>query len=61
MIKARFEQLEGNEICVVDVSRAPIPAYMRGDQGSEFYVRTGNTSRLLDSAETVRYIAMHWD
>jgi predicted HTH transcriptional regulator len=61
MIKTRFERLDGHQICVLDVDRAPIPAYLRGEQGAEFFVRTGNTSRLLDSAETVRYIAMHWD
>lgn len=59
--KIRFENLEGKQICVIDVDQAPIPAYLQGDKGSEFFIRSGATSRLLDAEETVEYINMKWD
>jgi hypothetical protein len=59
-IKIRFETLNGSQVCVVDVDQSLIPAYLRGDKGSEFYNRFGPTSRMLDSEETVSYINMHW-
>lgn len=61
-VKSRLETVEGKIVCVVNVDKAPIPAFMTGLQGSrEFYVRAGNTSRALDPEETVRYIEMNWE
>jgi len=59
-IKVRLEQTDGQAVCVVDVDRAPEPAFMEGPRGKEFYVRLGNTTRALDPEETVRYIQMNW-
>lgn len=59
-IKVRFEKLDGDQVCVVDVDPAPIPAFMRGDKGSEFYTRFGPTSRLLDAEDAHSYINMNW-
>jgi hypothetical protein len=60
-IRYRFEALNSHDVCVVDVDSGPIPAYLRGDKGSEFYTRFGPTSRMLDTEETVSYINMNWD
>ena len=60
-IQVRFETLNGDKICVVDVDPAPIPAFLRGGKGKEFYNRFGPTSRMLDPEETVNYINMHWN
>ena len=60
-IKLRFEQLTGQKICVVDVTTAREPAYIKGERGSEFYIRFGPTSRMLDTEESVNYISMHWE
>ena len=60
-ISFKFEGLNGNEICVVDVERGPIPAFVRGDRGSEFFTRIGPTSKMLDPEETVSYIDINWD
>lgn len=59
-IKTRFEALNGKEVCVVDVTHSSAPVYLSGDKGSEFYVRTGPTSHLLDAEETVNYISNRW-
>jgi hypothetical protein len=60
-IKIRFEPLDDQLVCVVDVDPAPIPAFLRGDAGSEFYNRFGPTSRMLDAEDTHTYINMHWN
>lgn len=59
-IKMRFEELNGKEVFVVDLSQAPEPAYLKVDNGKEFYMRLGPTSRLLDVQETVNYIGSKW-
>ncbi len=62
---ARFVTLhtdgvDGKQVCVVDVDKAPGPAFVNGTRGREFYVRLGNTTRALDPEETVRYIDTSW-
>ena len=32
-----------------------------GPGGSQFYIRVGNTTRLLDPAETLGYVQMNWE
>jgi len=60
LVRTRFEEVKGHPICVVDVNPASGPAYLSGSRGKEFFVRVGNTSRALDTEETVSYINMHW-
>ena len=60
-IKVRFEEIEGRTVCVVDVDKAPEPAFMEAPRGKEFYVRLGNTTRSLDPEEAVRYVQMNWE
>jgi hypothetical protein len=60
-IRLRLEQLNGQQICVVDVTAAKEPVYIKGERGSEFYIRFGPTSRMLDTEEAVNYISMHWE
>jgi len=59
-IKVRFEEISGETVCVVDVDRAPEPAFMDGPRGKEFHVRLGNTTRALDPEEALRYVQMNW-
>lgn len=59
-IKTRFEELDGHEIGVIDVLHSSSPAYLNSDKGSEFYIRSGPTSRLLDTEASVAYIANRW-
>ncbi len=60
-IKLRFEDVDGEAVCVVDVDKAHGPAFVQGQQSKEFYVRLGNTTRALDPQETLHYIQMNWD
>jgi len=59
-VKVRFERLDGESVCAVDVEQAPEPAFMEGPRGKEFFVRHGNTTRSLDPEEAHRYIQMSW-
>jgi len=59
-IRARFERTDGREVCVVDVDKAPEPAFVKGKSGSEFHVRVGPTTRSLDPQETLQYMEMNW-
>ncbi|KKN52051.1 hypothetical protein LCGC14_0616590 [marine sediment metagenome] len=60
-IRIRFENIDGNKICVVKADKAQEPAFLKGARGKEFHIRVGNTTHMLDPEETVRYIQMNWE
>lgn len=60
LVAMRFEEVEGTPICVLDVRAASQPAFLKGPQGSQLFIRFGNTTRMLDSEETVDYTQMRW-
>ena len=55
-VDVRLDSVDGKPICVVDVSKSPVPAYVSGQRGSEFYVRLGNSTRSLDPQQTHAYL-----
>ena len=55
-IRIRFEPHNDKEICVIQVKSSSDPVYYQGDTGSEFYVRLGPTTRMLDTEESVVYL-----
>lgn len=55
--RVRFENVEGHDVCLVDVERGIKPTYADSDKGKGlFFVRAGNTTRQLDTKETVDYV-----
>ena len=60
-IAVRFEAIDGQNICAVDVETSSVPAFMESDRGKEFYVRVGNTTRSLDPEQTVNHIQINWE
>jgi hypothetical protein len=60
-VQLRFESIDGKQVCVVEVDKAPEPAFLKTSKGIEFYVRIASTSHALDPEETVKYISMNWD
>lgn len=60
-IKLRFEQTDGQTVCVVDVDKASEPAFAKSPRGKEFFTRLGNTTRTLDPEETLDYVQMNWE
>jgi predicted HTH transcriptional regulator len=55
-LRLRLEDVEGHTVCVVDLERFAEPVFTKTEKGREFYVRVGNTTRALDTEETLRYI-----
>ena len=56
----RIEAINEDRVCIIDIDRAFIPAYLRYNNQNEFYVRMNNTSRSLDPEETVKYISQNF-
>ena len=58
LVKIRFEANDGKDICLVDVKPASKPVYAKTAKGNDtFFVRIGNSSRVLTGPEMVDYIA----
>ncbi len=61
LIHIRFERINEEYICAINVDRAAEPIFVKGDHGKEFYIRVGNTTRLLDVEEMHRYVITNWE
>jgi len=61
LIKTRIDSVDDELVCVVDVEKSTIPAYLEIDGKKEFYVRMNNSSISLDPEETVKYISQNWN
>lgn len=60
-IKINFHELDNKQVCSVDVDNSSNPVFAVGkDNKKEFYIRAGNSTKLLDSEETHNYIELHW-
>lgn len=56
--RVRFESNGDVTLCLVDVEPSSRPVYASTDKGKDlFFIRTGNTTRSLDTKEVVAYIA----
>jgi hypothetical protein len=56
-IAISFPALDGCVACVVRAPRSPRAVYARNGAETDFFIRDGNTTRRLNSQETVRYSA----
>jgi len=60
-IKINFEKIKDKYVSEVNVENSPGPIFVKGDNNKkEFYIRAGNSTKLLDSEETHNYIQIHW-
>jgi predicted HTH transcriptional regulator len=60
-VKTKFEEIDGQEICVVSVREAHKPAYLQNaDKKEEFFVRVGNSTQPFSMSETEEYIKTRW-
>lgn len=60
-VQIDFENVDEEKVTKIIVEKAQSPVYMRGERGSEFWIRFGPTSRMLDSEETMNYISQNWN
>ncbi len=54
------DEVNGRDCCLVRVMPAGKPAYLKLDNGEEFYIRTGNGTTSLKLSEASSYIDSHW-
>jgi hypothetical protein len=60
LFKTTFERCSEKILCRISVRASLSPVFLRGENGREFYIRAGNTTRRLDSQATHSYIQHHW-
>jgi predicted HTH transcriptional regulator len=48
------------DVCRVEVNLSPTPIFVVKDESADLYVRINNSTRVLNTAEAVEYIARHW-
>ncbi len=59
--RARIDQLDGGEVCRVDVARSSTPITARMSDGAEvFWVRMNNSTRSLPESQVAQYVRDHW-
>jgi len=60
-ITITFEEKDGKNVCLVKIKPSPEPIFVDIKKESFFYVRTGNTTKPLDSIHQYKYINHHWN
>lgn len=60
LVKILFHIHERKEICRVIVLPSPMPVYVKEDNQSRFYVRTGSGTREMDIQEAITFIKAKW-
>lgn len=64
IVRIRFEEVRGNDVCVVSVAASGRQVFARpheGGQGpTEFWVRIGNATKQLHGDDMVEYRDSHW-
>lgn len=59
-IHPSFETISDKMICIIAMDPSPKPVYLNSGGQSEFYLRTGNSTRSLDVKAAIHYIQTHW-
>jgi membrane protein YdbS with pleckstrin-like domain len=55
-----FQKIENRDICTVHVNASNVPIYLKDSNVNEFYIRTGNSTNMLNVREANTYIQLHW-
>ena len=59
-ISLTFSEVDGQTVAVASCEPHHKAVFLEESDGSQFYVRAGNTSRLLDVKEASEYINARW-
>jgi hypothetical protein len=60
-VKTRLDSVDEGQVCIIDIEKSLIPAYLNTYNQKEFFVRMNNTTRSLDPEETVKYINQNFN
>lgn len=55
-----FEEVDGHDVCRIDVDSSRTPVYAKFKQSKDFFVRSNNSTRSFDVEEAMDYIASHY-
>jgi hypothetical protein len=60
LMRIVFHTVDEHEICQITVTPSPKPVFVKDERGEHFYVRTGNSTRLLTTREAIEYYKLRW-
>ena len=60
LIRTTFHNIDGKDVCQLVFKPSPRPVYVKDGINEHLYIRTGNSTRLLTSRETVEYCKQRW-
>lgn len=53
-------EIDGADICIVEILPSDIPAYLNNENNNEFFVRKSSSSQPLNMKQVAEYIKLHW-
>jgi len=56
-----FDEFEDKKVCIIEIESSTHPIFIKNNDRREFYIRQGNSTRLLDSEETHKYIEIKFN
>jgi len=59
-ISANIRNVDGKDICIINVKQSQNPVFVKYDNKEEFYIRASATSQPLNVREAMEYMQMHW-
>lgn len=63
-LSVTFHQVEGKEVCRLEVKKAPRPVFLEysenGRTGEKFFARVNNSTREFTTSQALEYIRHHW-
>jgi hypothetical protein len=60
LISIGIHELDGKDVARVAAKPSPKPIFVKDGTGEHFYIRAGNSTRLLSTREAIDYCKMHW-
>jgi schlafen family protein len=60
LIHFSFREIDGKDVCMLSIEPAPRAVYLDESNVSNFYIRSGNSTRQLDVREAVNFAKNRW-
>ena len=60
LIHVKFEKAEDKDIALIVIKKSPRPVYLKYQDKTDFFIRSGNSCQPLDVSEAPDYIKDHW-
>ncbi|MDD5742309.1 MAG: DUF262 domain-containing protein [Candidatus Peribacteraceae bacterium] len=57
----RIEDVEGKDVCLIEVSASGTPVFLKKDGQEEFFIRASASSQPMSMREASEYMKMHWN